>query len=155
MIASATQRIRGLLRSIPPDLRFTDLRWSRESLQHFIGDEALIDAAQRIHGSLQNALRVRNDLRKFLQRTSTQEYLPYCGPPPRCEVRARLWYKSSASTCPFWAEPPIRQVTRGQTPINLLTTYVLAKFMHPVVLNLFSDTLNECLEFPDVICCMG
>jgi hypothetical protein len=75
MIASATQRIRGLLRSIPPDLRFTDLRWSRELLQHFIGDEALIDAAQRIHGSLQNALRVRNDLRKFLQRTSTPEYL--------------------------------------------------------------------------------
>ena len=27
------------------------------------------------HGSLQNALRVRNDLRKFLQRTSTPEYL--------------------------------------------------------------------------------
>ena len=75
MIASATQRIRGLLRSIPPDLRFTDLRWSRELLQHFIGDEALIDAAQRIHESLQNALRVRNDLRKFLQRTSTPEYL--------------------------------------------------------------------------------
>src|SRR3981189_1989480 len=37
------------------DLGFADLRWLRKLLQQGIGDEALIDAAQRIHEPRQDA----------------------------------------------------------------------------------------------------
>ncbi len=44
-------------------------------LQQSIGDETLIHAAQSIHESHQNGLRLHHDLRKLLQRTSTPEFL--------------------------------------------------------------------------------
>jgi hypothetical protein len=66
MTASTTPR-RGLVQIDSPDLRFTDLRWSRQLLQHRVGDEALIDAAESIHESLQNASGFRQDFGKLLQ----------------------------------------------------------------------------------------
>jgi hypothetical protein len=44
-------------------------------LQHAIGNEALIDAAEGIYESLQNALGLHYDLRKLLQGTPTAELL--------------------------------------------------------------------------------
>jgi len=42
--ASTIQRIARLIEIYSADLGFADLRWLWELLQHFIGDEALIDA---------------------------------------------------------------------------------------------------------------
>jgi hypothetical protein len=44
-------------------------------LEHTIGDEALIDATQGIHESLQNDFGLQRDLGKLLQRTHTLEFL--------------------------------------------------------------------------------
>jgi hypothetical protein len=57
------------------NLGFAHLRWGWELLQHAIGNEALIDAAEGIHESLQNALGLHYDLRKLLQGTPTAELL--------------------------------------------------------------------------------
>jgi len=50
-------------------------RGDREFVEHTISDEALIDATQGIHKSLQNFLCLHHDLGKLLQRTSTLELL--------------------------------------------------------------------------------
>jgi hypothetical protein len=44
-------------------------------LKHAICDEALIDATQDIHESLQNVLGMHHDLGKLLQRAPTPEFL--------------------------------------------------------------------------------
>src|ERR1700761_3020693 len=75
MTASTTQRIRGLLRSIPPTFGCTDSRWGREFVEHAISDEALIDATQGIDKSLQNFFSLHHDQGKLFQLTSALELL--------------------------------------------------------------------------------
>jgi hypothetical protein len=48
-------------------------------LEHVVGDEAPVDAAQSIGKSLQQPLQSRDDLRKFLQRATAVELLRVMG----------------------------------------------------------------------------
>ena len=66
--ASITQRIRFLLRSMPPTHPgLSHGRGSRELFEQAISNEALIDATQRFHESLQDAVGFPYDRREILQ----------------------------------------------------------------------------------------
>lgn len=61
--------MRALLRSMPPTMVFG----GRQLLEHVIGDEALIDAAQSIGKSFQHALQSRHHLGEVVQRAAAVE----------------------------------------------------------------------------------
>ena len=56
------------------DFGLADLRGSRQTLQQIVGDEALIDAGQRIHEPLQDALERGDDPGEVLQHTSAAQF---------------------------------------------------------------------------------
>ena len=56
-----------------PDDGFADARRRRQLLEHFIGDEALIDATQGIGKPFQDAFQSGDHLRKLVQRTAAVE----------------------------------------------------------------------------------
>jgi hypothetical protein len=57
----------------PPDHGFPDPRRQRQTFEHFIADEALIDATQRLHESLKHALQSADDFGEVIQQAPTVE----------------------------------------------------------------------------------
>ena len=58
----------------PADHGFPDPRRQRETLEHLIADEALIDATECFHKLLEHAFQSADDFGKVIQQAATVEF---------------------------------------------------------------------------------